>query len=98
MPNEIARRRCEQCEYMALDIPISEKKTECPWDTRLACDVYLTTERLKDRVNYLAGKQSALFISGAAGCIDTFMQQLPAAADNADLKKRLEKITQAGLY
>lgn len=98
MPNELARRRCEQCAYMMLDIPISDKKTECPWETRLACDVYLTTERLKDRINYLKGKRSALFIDGIAGCIDTFMQQLPAKADNGDLKKRLEKMRQTGLF
>ena len=83
---------------MKLDVPVSEKTAACPWESRLCCDVYLTTERLKDRVNYLSGKISAGFIDGAVHCIDTFMQQLPADEDRRDWDKRRELIQQTTLF
>lgn len=98
MPDELALHRCEKCDYMSLSVPLNEKKTFCPWDTRLACDVFLTSERLKDRINYLSGKRGALFIDGVDKCVDTFMQQMPASADSKDLKKRIELIRQTSLF
>lgn len=98
MPDELARHRCEKCDYMNLNVPLPAKKTACPWDTRLICDVFLTSERLKDRINYLNGKRSALFIDGVDRCVDTFMQQPPVSADLKDIKKRLESIKQTSLF
>lgn len=97
MSDEVSMKRCKQCDYMSLDVPISRKKPLCgkSLDGKcLECDVYLTTERLKDRINYLNGKTGPLFIDGLDRCMDTFMQQMPAKADQKDLKKRVEALTQ----
>lgn len=95
---EFSSRRCQQCDYRNISVPMDKKKAVCPWRKRLACDVYLSTERLKDRVKYLNGKCGPLFIDGEESTIDTFMQQLPADADANDIKRRAALINQLSFF
>lgn len=100
MQDEIHYQACKHCDYLKIDLPIAHKKPKCGLSSSgrcMECDVYLTTERLKSRINYLNGKIGPLFACGTNGFIDTFMQQLPADESKKDIQRRKELMTQTTL-
>lgn len=101
--DEITERICKHCDYLNLDKSLLEKTPKCGLSLDscsrcMNCDVYLTTERLKSRIEYITGKIGPLFACGANGFVDTFMQQMPFDEDIKDRKRRYEKFVQTTLF
>jgi hypothetical protein len=75
--DEITRRRCEKCDFMNNDVPISKKKPNCRGLENITnCEIYMRTNRLEDRIRYLRGEISGTFIcSRKHGCEIDFYEE-----------------------
>ena len=59
--DDIQKRKCQKCDYMNNNIPIDFKKRNCVKSMEDICEAVKITIRLKNRINYIAGRSGPFF-------------------------------------
>lgn len=74
--DEIKEKLCSKCDYRNNGIPITKKKPSCSGLENITkCDILMTTEILKSRVEYKNGQRSVThFKIGKKNIIDDYKQ------------------------
>ena len=67
--DEVSQRRCRKCDYFNLSIPLDQKQMNCRGYGVAGkgieeCEVYIKTNTLIHRIQYLKGDRSPLFSCG----------------------------------
>lgn len=66
---DLRKKRCAKCDFMNNKRAIAYKEPNCKGTENLTnCEIYTETIRLENRIEYLLGNSSPMFICGKDGC------------------------------
>ena len=71
--DDITRNRCGKCDYMNSNVPINKKTPGCKSVSGMVnCELYLMTNRIDNRIEFLKGNIGPIFVCGEDGYVECY--------------------------